>query len=125
MKVLIADKFPEAGRAAVARAGVEVVYDPELNDAALTAAVCSTGADVLVGTPGPDVIVAFGGSDRIVGLAGRDLICAGAGADRIGAGSAAGGGVRSVPARSASGSRRPGGSSTPSVPPRSCRSARR
>src|SRR6516165_7364568 len=48
MKVLIADKFPETGRAAVARAGVEVVYDPELNDAALTAAVRSTGADILV-----------------------------------------------------------------------------
>jgi D-3-phosphoglycerate dehydrogenase / 2-oxoglutarate reductase len=48
MKVLIADKFPEAGRAAVARAGVEVVYDPELSDAALTAAVRSTGAEILV-----------------------------------------------------------------------------
>ncbi len=48
MKVLIADKFPEAGRAAVARAGVEVVYDPELSDAALAAAVRSTGADILV-----------------------------------------------------------------------------
>src|SRR4051812_31844147 len=48
MKVLIADKLPEAGRAAVARAGVEVVYDPGLNDAALTAAVRSTAADVLV-----------------------------------------------------------------------------
>src|SRR5260370_41231847 len=48
MKVLIADKFPDSGRAAVARAGVEVVYDPELNDAALTAAVRSTGADILV-----------------------------------------------------------------------------
>jgi D-3-phosphoglycerate dehydrogenase len=48
MKVLIADKFPEGGRAALARAGVEVVYDPELNDAALTAAVRSTGADILV-----------------------------------------------------------------------------
>jgi D-3-phosphoglycerate dehydrogenase len=30
------------------RAGVEVVYDPQLNDAALAAAVGSTGADVLV-----------------------------------------------------------------------------
>ena len=39
MKVLIADKFPEGGRAALVRAGVEVVYDPELNDTALTAAV--------------------------------------------------------------------------------------
>jgi len=48
MKVLIADKFPEVGRAAVARAGVEVVYDPELNGDALTAAVRSTAADILV-----------------------------------------------------------------------------
>jgi D-3-phosphoglycerate dehydrogenase len=48
MKVLVADPFPEAGRAAVARVGVEVVYDPELKDAALTAAVGSTGADILV-----------------------------------------------------------------------------
>jgi hypothetical protein len=35
MKVLIADQCSESGRAAVARAGVEVVYDPELSDAAL------------------------------------------------------------------------------------------
>jgi D-3-phosphoglycerate dehydrogenase len=48
MKVLIADKFPEAGRVALVRTGVEIVYDPELNDAALTAAVRSTGADILV-----------------------------------------------------------------------------
>jgi D-3-phosphoglycerate dehydrogenase / 2-oxoglutarate reductase len=48
MKVLIADKFPEAGRSALAEAGVEVVYDPERKDAALTAAVRSTGADILV-----------------------------------------------------------------------------
>jgi D-3-phosphoglycerate dehydrogenase len=48
MKVLIADKFPEAGRAALVGAGVEVVYDPELNDTALTAAVRSTAADILV-----------------------------------------------------------------------------
>jgi D-3-phosphoglycerate dehydrogenase len=48
MKVLIADKFPEGGRAALVRAGVEVVYDPESNDAALTAAVRETGADILV-----------------------------------------------------------------------------
>src|SRR5438067_10049868 len=48
MKALIADKFPGAGRAAVARAGVEVVYDPGLNEAALTAAVRSTGAEILV-----------------------------------------------------------------------------
>lgn len=48
MKVLIADKFPESGRAALTQAGVEVVYDPELNDTALTQAVHSTAADVLV-----------------------------------------------------------------------------
>ncbi|MBX7105271.1 MAG: hypothetical protein K1X57_14405, partial [Gemmataceae bacterium] len=48
MKVLIADKFAEAGRAAVKQAGAEVVYDPDLNGDALTAAVRSTGADVLV-----------------------------------------------------------------------------
>ncbi len=48
MKVLIADQFPEAGRLAVERAGVEVAYDPGLSGAALTAAVGSTGADILV-----------------------------------------------------------------------------
>ena len=48
MKVLIADKFPENGRAALTQAGIEVVHDPDLNDAALTQAVRSTGADVLV-----------------------------------------------------------------------------
>ena len=48
MKVLIADKFPEGGRAALTQAGVGVVYDPELIDTALTQAVRSTGADVLV-----------------------------------------------------------------------------
>jgi D-3-phosphoglycerate dehydrogenase len=48
MKVLIADKFPEAGSTALAAAGVEVAYDPELKDAALTAAVKATAADVLV-----------------------------------------------------------------------------
>jgi D-3-phosphoglycerate dehydrogenase / 2-oxoglutarate reductase len=48
MKVLMADQFPEAGRAALAGAGVEVIYDPELKDAGLTSAVGSTGADILV-----------------------------------------------------------------------------
>jgi D-3-phosphoglycerate dehydrogenase / 2-oxoglutarate reductase len=48
MKVLIADKFPEGEQAELARAGVAVTYDPELNDSALTAAVRSTGADILV-----------------------------------------------------------------------------
>jgi D-3-phosphoglycerate dehydrogenase len=48
MKVLVADKFPQGGRAALVQAGVEIVYDPELKDSALTAAVHSTGADILV-----------------------------------------------------------------------------
>jgi D-3-phosphoglycerate dehydrogenase len=48
MIVLIADRFPEAGQAALAQAGVELAYDPELKDAALAEAVRSTGADVLV-----------------------------------------------------------------------------
>jgi D-3-phosphoglycerate dehydrogenase len=48
MKALIADKFPDAGRAELARAGVEVAYDPELKDASLTGAVRSSGAEILV-----------------------------------------------------------------------------
>jgi D-3-phosphoglycerate dehydrogenase len=48
MKVLIADKFPEGGRTALTNAGVGVVYDPDLNGDALTQAVRSSGADVLV-----------------------------------------------------------------------------
>jgi D-3-phosphoglycerate dehydrogenase len=48
MKVLIADKFPEGGRDTLALASIGVVYDPELNGDALTQAVRSTGADVLV-----------------------------------------------------------------------------
>lgn len=48
MKVLIADKFPAAGQKALTQAGVEVVYDPELKDAALTDAVRSTAAEILV-----------------------------------------------------------------------------
>ena len=48
MKILIADKFPEAGQAELKAAGLDVVYDPELKDEALVEAVSSTGADVLV-----------------------------------------------------------------------------
>ncbi|MFO0810672.1 MAG: 3-phosphoglycerate dehydrogenase family protein [Gemmataceae bacterium] len=77
MKVLIADKFPEVGRAAVARAGVEVVYDPELSDAALTAAVHSSGADILVvrGTKVPAATLAAGRLSLVVRAgAGYDTI---------------------------------------------------
>jgi D-3-phosphoglycerate dehydrogenase len=77
MKVLIADKFLEGGRAALVRAGAEVVYDPELNDAALTAAVRSTGADILVvrGTKVPAETLAGGRLSLVVRAgAGYDTI---------------------------------------------------
>ena len=48
MKVLIADKFPDSGRRALTKSGCEVDYDAELKDEALTQAIGSTGADVLV-----------------------------------------------------------------------------
>ncbi len=89
MKVLIADKFPEAGRDAVARAGLEVVYDPELNDAALTAAVRSTGADVLVvrGTKVPAAMLAAGRLSLVVRAgAGYDTIDVAAASARVGEG---------------------------------------
>jgi D-3-phosphoglycerate dehydrogenase len=77
MKVLIADKFPDGGRSALAHAGVEVVYDPELHDAALAAAVRSTGADVLVvrGTKVPAATLAAGRLSLVVRAgAGYDTI---------------------------------------------------
>ena len=48
MKLLIADKFPESGQAELKHAGFEIVYDPELKDDALTSAIESTAADILV-----------------------------------------------------------------------------
>jgi D-3-phosphoglycerate dehydrogenase len=48
MKILIADKFPDAGRSELVQAGFEVAYDPELKDNSLTAAIASSGADILV-----------------------------------------------------------------------------
>ena len=48
MKVLIADKFEDSGRAGLKAAGCEVLYQPELKDAALTAAIRESCADVLV-----------------------------------------------------------------------------
>jgi D-3-phosphoglycerate dehydrogenase len=48
MKVLMADTFPETARAALTRAGLEVVYDPELRDAALTESVRATVPEILV-----------------------------------------------------------------------------
>src|ERR1700746_1246892 len=77
MKVLVADKFPEAGRAALAQAGVEVVYEAELNDAARTAAVRATGAEILVvrGTKVPAAALAAGRLSLVVRAgAGYDTI---------------------------------------------------
>jgi D-3-phosphoglycerate dehydrogenase / 2-oxoglutarate reductase len=48
MKVLVADKFEKSGLDGLADAGVEVSYDPALKDEALTEAIRSSGAEVLV-----------------------------------------------------------------------------
>ena len=48
MKVLIADKFEDSGRAAIAGGGCELDYRPGTKDDALAEAIRSTGADVLV-----------------------------------------------------------------------------
>lgn len=48
MKILIADKFPETGQADLKQAGFEIVYDPDLKDDALTSAIKSSAADILV-----------------------------------------------------------------------------
>ncbi len=48
MKVLVADKFEKSGIEGLKAAGCEVVYEPDLKDAALAEALGRTGADVLV-----------------------------------------------------------------------------
>ncbi len=48
MKVLVADKFEKSGLDGLAAAGCSVVYQPELSGEALTEAIRTTGADVLV-----------------------------------------------------------------------------
>ncbi|HKA22277.1 MAG TPA: NAD(P)-dependent oxidoreductase [Blastocatellia bacterium] len=48
MKILIADKFPDGGRTELIQSGFEVVYDPDLKDDALRAAIATSGADILV-----------------------------------------------------------------------------
>jgi D-3-phosphoglycerate dehydrogenase / 2-oxoglutarate reductase len=48
MKVLVADKFEKSGLDGLAAAGCDVVYQPDLKDDALTAAVRDSRADVLV-----------------------------------------------------------------------------
>jgi D-3-phosphoglycerate dehydrogenase len=48
VKVLVADKFEKSGIDGLKAAGCEVIYQPDLKDDALTAAIRETGADVLV-----------------------------------------------------------------------------
>src|SRR3954463_12672143 len=48
MRVLIADKFEKSGLDGLKAAGCDVLYQPELKDETLTAAIRRTGADVLV-----------------------------------------------------------------------------
>ncbi len=48
MKVLVADKFEKSGLDGLAAAGCEVVYEPDLKDDALQAAIRATAADVVV-----------------------------------------------------------------------------
>ena len=48
MKVLIADTFEQSGRDGLQAAGCEVLYQPDLKDDTLVAAIRDTGADVLV-----------------------------------------------------------------------------
>ena len=48
MKVLVADKFEKSGLDGLKAAGCDVVYQPDLKDEGLTAAIRESGADVLV-----------------------------------------------------------------------------
>ncbi len=48
MRVLIADKFEESGLTGLRNSGCAVVYEPELKDERLVAAVAECGAEVLV-----------------------------------------------------------------------------
>src|SRR6266496_5414067 len=48
MKVLVADKFEKSGLAGLTDLGSEVVYQPDLKDDALTQAIGSSAADVLI-----------------------------------------------------------------------------
>jgi D-3-phosphoglycerate dehydrogenase / 2-oxoglutarate reductase len=48
LKVLVADKFEQSGIDGLKAAGCEVVYQPEVKDDGLLAAIRDTGADVLV-----------------------------------------------------------------------------
>lgn len=48
MRILVADKFEQSGIDGLTAAGCEVIFQPDLKDAALRDAIASTGAEVLV-----------------------------------------------------------------------------
>ena len=48
MKLLLADKFEDSGVSGLRSLGCEVLYEPDLKDAALTERLRSSGADILV-----------------------------------------------------------------------------
>src|SRR5688500_1109511 len=48
MRVLVADKFEQSGLDGLKAAGCEVMYQPDLADQALSEAIRTSGADVLV-----------------------------------------------------------------------------
>ena len=48
MRVLVADKFENTGIAGLREAGCEVMYQPDLKDEALSEAIRTSSADVLV-----------------------------------------------------------------------------
>ncbi len=48
MKVLVADKFEKSGLDGLQRIGCEVVYNPDLKEDALRAAIAESGAEVLI-----------------------------------------------------------------------------
>ena len=48
MRVLVADAFEETGLTALKAAGCDVLYQPDLKDAALVDAIRTSGAEVLV-----------------------------------------------------------------------------
>jgi D-3-phosphoglycerate dehydrogenase len=48
MRVLVADAFEDSGRTALTAAGLDVLYQPDLKDAALVEALRESGAEVLV-----------------------------------------------------------------------------
>jgi D-3-phosphoglycerate dehydrogenase len=68
MKVLIADKFEQSGIDGLKAGGCDVVYQPDLKDEALAAAIRESGADVLIvrGTPVTAAMIEGAGLSLIV-----------------------------------------------------------